>query len=362
MRVFIFGAQETGKTALLKQLTNQEATHAPSSSYKTTIGPDFQCINGMNVWDSPGTNGPNKNFIVPYIHGVDVGIYCINLSKVINDTVLEQMRKDISLFKLMNKNAKLILVGTFSDQALEENTVELLHNKLNEFGFMDVLTVTTDEAHGTQSLLMRLKHDFKHYKEAKDQELIEPHSSAKQLNKLEEVRNGLSANADLCRALDKLNNQVIRLGLNAEEINFLAAEVNSLFIKIGNSLMLDKTNAYNDFLTNCDAKFTDKYHGLKAVVKTFATVVLVTALAAGLFFGLGVAFGAWAGASTFFAAFVEGTTGTAVFAAGTTATNLASVTYFANRFFQKPVNNAANEFIENVKNADIEELSSNGII
>lgn len=360
MRVFIFGAQRTGKTELLKQLNDQTVTRSSSPDYKTTVGPSFERPYGMMVWDSPATNGLSKNYIQNFALGAELGVYCINLSEVIDDNVLEQMRIDIQLFKIRNAAAKLILVGTFSDRALEENTVESLRNKVGEFGFIDVFTVTTETAYGTQPVLKALKH----YKDEKDQKLLDtldsfPSDSAKELNKLEKLLNNLPDDSDLYSALNKLKNQAIRLGLKAEEIDVLGDEVNSLLVKITDSSLLDKTKAYNEFLVNCDAKFTEKYHGLKAAVKTFAAVVLVTALAAGLFFGAGVVLGAWAGASAFFTALVEGTAGAAVFTAGTTATNLTSFAYFGNSFFQKPVKNAAGEFIESVKNANIEDLNLN---
>ncbi|MFJ1267434.1 hypothetical protein ACD661_02555 [Legionella lytica] len=342
MRVFIFGAQGTGKTELLKQLINQKATNLSSPDYKTTIGPDFQMLDGMQIWDSPGTNGPNKNFNVPFMAGAKVGIYCINLSKVLDERVLEQMKTDVSLFQIRSGNAKLILVGTFSDQALEENTVESLRNKLDEFGFTDVLTATTNKSHGTHSVLRMLQHN-------------------KKLDKIEALRNGLSANAGLYSALDKLINQVDRLGLQGEEIDFLSDEVKTLLIKITNPQALDKTKAYDEFLANCDAKFTDKYHSLKAAIKAFSAAVFVTALAASLFFGAGIFLGAWAGTATFFAALVESTSAATAFSAGTSATAIISLAYYGNSFFQKPVNNVAGEFIESVKNVDIDELNLNGI-
>lgn len=346
MRVFIFGAQGTGKTELLKQLINQKATNLSSPDYKTTIGPDFQTLNGMQIWDSPGTNGPNKSLNATFMAGAKVGIYCINLSKALDERVLEQMKIDVSLFQIRSGNAKLILVGTFGDQALEENTVESLRNKLDEFGFefgfTDVLTATTNKSHGTHSVLRMLQH-------------------YKKLDKIEALRNGLSANAGLYSALDKLINQVDRLGLQAEEIDFLSDEVKNLFIKITNPQVLDKTKAYDEFLAHCDAKFTDKYHSLKAAIKAFAAAVFVTAVAASLFFGAGIFFGAWAGTTAFFAALVEGTSAATAFSAGTSATAIISLAYYGNSFFQKPVNNAAREFIENVKNENIDELNLNGI-
>ncbi|MDR3502598.1 MAG: 50S ribosome-binding GTPase [Legionella sp.] len=352
-KVFIFGASGTGKTELLRQLTNQKVTSG--NDYKPTKGPDFQLVNEMMVWDSTGTNGEYKTSSYSFRGGVNLGIYCINLSQEVNEEVLQQIKSDLISLRSLNPNAEILLVGTFSDQALEENTVQSLRDKLDEFDFIDVLTVTTVKRHGTLPLLMALNR----YKKDKERELGAvhdgfPNDSEREFNKLEILRDGLPDNSDLYSALNKLNNQVIRLGLNADEIDVLGDEVHTLFAKITDSLLLDKTDAYNKFLENCDAKFTEKYHGLKAAVKTFAAVVLVTALAAGLFFGLGVVCGAWAGASTFFAALVEGTTGAAAFAAGTSVTNLTSLTYFGNSFFQKPVKNAASEFIENVKNANIE--------
>ncbi|WP_133135071.1 Rab family GTPase [Legionella rowbothamii] len=338
-KVFIFGASGTGKTELLRQLIDQGVTRG--ADYHPTIGPDFQLVNGLMIWDSTGTNSEYKESSRHFRIGAELGIYCINLSKVIDNDVLQQIKLDLISFSALNPDAKLILVGTCSDEALPENTMESLCNQLQEPNFMAVVAVTTASPRGTQPLLRVLNHYVN-------------------LNNLLILRNKFPNDSDLYSALNKLNNEVIHLGLNADEIDALGNEVSNLLVAITDSTLLDKTKAYNQFLVNCDAKFTEMYHGLKAAVKTFAAVVLVTALAAGLFFGAGVVFGAWAGASAFFTALVEGTTGAAAFAAGTTATNLTSIAYFGSSFFQKPVKSAASEFIESVKNANIEDLNLSG--
>ena len=352
-RVFIFGATGTGKTELLRQLINQEITHH-SNAYKSTIGPDFQKIHGMTVWDSVGTNSKNKELSLQFRQSVSVGIYCINLSRVVDDTVLHQINLDLISFTTLNPGAELILVGTFGDQALEANTLESLRNKLPQFTFTEAFIVTTARTYGTELLLMALNRFWQRITNVQNSGDSE---SELNLNKLEALRDNFSEDSDLYSALNKLNNQVICLGLNADEIGVLGDEVNNLLTEISNPQLLDKTKAYDKFLANCDAKFTEKYHVLKAAVKTFAAVVLVTALAAGIFFGTGIFFGAWTGASTFFAALAEGTTGATAFSAGTCATGIISLAHYGNSFFQKPVKNAANEFIENVKNADIEDVN-----
>ncbi|WP_058534966.1 GTPase domain-containing protein [Legionella saoudiensis] len=355
MKVFIFGAAHTGKTELFRQLMDQEATR--KNEYKPSFGPDFITLEGMNIWDSPGSNS-YKDIFRLFWSGAEIGVYCINLSKEINEDMLQQIKMDIESFQIANENAKLILVGTFNDMALNGNTAESIREQLHEFAFADVLTVTTSEPYGTKALLTLLK-DYA-YAKAQSHSLVD--DPEENLNSLEILRDKQLPESELYNALNKLNSQVISLGLDADNIAALGEEVNELLNNIADPGQLDKTKAYNQFLANCDTKFSEKYHGLKAAVKTFATVVLITTLAASIFFGAGMLLGAWAGVSTFLTALAEGTTGAAVFAAGTSATNLASLTYFGNRFFQKPVKNAAHEFIESIKNTDIEGVNFNSTL
>src|SRR5690242_7650501 len=116
-KIVFLGNQGSGKTQLAKQLAfNDIMLFDPNS--KPTVGAEFIKLplnseNKLNLWDVTGDERYNS-VLKAYHRDADIGIYCVDLTEEIDE---QQIKEKIALFKKINPNSPIILVGTKADES-----------------------------------------------------------------------------------------------------------------------------------------------------------------------------------------------------------------------------------------------------
>ncbi len=111
-KIFVFGDKGTGKTELVKGLTNFQSF---SDEHKSTIVSDFFTISkektNLAIWD---TSSVCMDISLSFSKGTTIALYCIDLSKPIN---FKKIEVDLKIFRSSDQNSEIpiILVGTKSD-------------------------------------------------------------------------------------------------------------------------------------------------------------------------------------------------------------------------------------------------------
>ncbi|KTD21368.1 ADP-ribosylation factor-like protein [Legionella londiniensis] len=124
LNCYFWGA---GTTSLTHRLAGKEF-HEP----KPTVGVDFDFIETgsrrLGLWDT-SSNPRFEPIIRVYAQNANIGIYCVDLSKEIDE---QKIKEEIEWFRQSNKDqAQILVVGTKHDLSLESNEdLQQVINKL----------------------------------------------------------------------------------------------------------------------------------------------------------------------------------------------------------------------------------------
>ncbi|KTD41241.1 Rab family GTPase [Legionella parisiensis] len=290
-KVVFFGKYKGGKTQLNRRIALQEKfefQYEPGS----TVGADFltreiASDNTVNLWDTAGDERFQGMSSVFY-KGADVGIFCIDLTEVINE---QEFNKSIQEFREFAPNAPIICVGTKSDLATADlNAFKKIKSK--EIAHF----IITSAKNGDN--------------------VNELFSIITQLCKLKQYSLWGEAKARLLESLKELPDRK-KLSINQEL--FKLSRV--IFVDTNNSSVtpLHKAKAIDDFTNNCkdilDCQHPNVLHVVLSVAAA-AAALIVTAL---IGFTIGVACSCWAGPGAFFAGILSGYTAALTVASSSTA-------------------------------------------
>lgn len=280
--VVFLGDTNSGKTQLYKQIVNGKNPDAFKETPPTIISDygirKIDAENSIHLFDLSG-NDKYKILSEFELRRAHLGMLCIDLSQSINQ---EQIKQHIKKFHELAPKARVILVGTKSEIALDN--IELLKSFMIP-ELHSVLITSAKTGDGIDDLLeyLRLACLEKGLDDAQPQDdetnLVSPFIEA--VNHLQE----------------KLS------GLPEYKRGAIDAELNLLLIRLsGIEHYYDvhaKTKALTDFSMSCEHILQGEYSPVsKAII-----VVLVTAAASlilgFLALGLGLALGTWVGSVYF---------------------------------------------------------------
>lgn len=350
LRAYIFGNIHTGKTELLKHLHSQNYINDPKHLYKPTKEAKFSSITIQNKGSAEtiliefcdmGGHLHFKPLMQTYATGIDLGLYCIDLSIKIDDAKLQQIKNDITLFKKINPDAQLILVGTKRDIALKDS-LETVKKQLSDIDFTAAVSTSARELEGSKELYNVLHAEANKKWLPTDEEYCDFHSP---INAIERARNRCNINSDLYHALDNLNNKALSLPYKSFEA--LAVQVNILLDDLANTSISDKTQSINTFSKNCSELLDGKYYQVKRAIAAIATTAFVASISALIGFSIGFALGAWSGPGAFFSGLITGCSQALAVAEGSAISGLGTFALSAHYFFKTtPIMESVNDVAE----------------
>ncbi len=170
-KIVIFGPQGTGKTQLLQSWINSSFNEQSQS----TIGADFKLkhlpnLLKLHIWDVAGDKR-FKDIVKSYYRGTRLGLYCIDLNNINYDEII----KNIVEYKTCSPAAQVILVGTKSDKASQNVTLQELSQTL---GLPFVITSAKNKT-GFDDLERNINNVFMNLQIQKD--ILEAKEIAKEL-------------------------------------------------------------------------------------------------------------------------------------------------------------------------------------
>ncbi|MCL9682556.1 Rab family GTPase [Legionella maioricensis] len=347
LNVFIFGSEQSGKTELLKQLSSPEYLSPLEHPYQPTIGIYYTTItipnesNEDNITLNLGDMGGQDRFNgdVEILAHFDFGLYCIDLSREIDEIKLKEIKDDINKFREINPHAQLVLVGTKADVALS-NALNNVLQQLEEFTFAATVSTSAREARGSKKLYKALCLEA-HKKLRPNEE--DYRSFYNPLNNIQQARNRCLQGSDLYNALDNLNNKAINLPFYV--VSALGTEANILLDNIQNPSNPDIMASINLFHENCNELVQGRYQAVINAIWTLTITAAITIIAGVIGFGIGFALGAWSGPGAFFTGLAAGWASSMAVAGGASLFGLGTLAYTATHTFFKttPVEDAVNE-------------------
>ena len=368
LKAFIFGAEGVGKTELCKKLINPQYTNKPEQKYSGSIGPDFNTIEipnsegikkvQLNLWDTSG-NPKFKNTPPFFLPGSDFGFFCVDLSKPVDQQIIDELNDDLATFRKANPAALLILVGTKNDKALP-NALEKAKQQFEHIPFKSAVSTSSREIEGALELFNLITLETpKIARQKQEEELIKAQeliNDAEQRKTILYARNRCVGDSDLYRALDKLIDEA--KDLSPETIKTLGIETNNLLDKLEDPTIDDKEPCFKTFVANCNRAIKGTHYELKSTLLTFVYAAAVTVIAALIGFGIGFALGAWSGPGALFTGLASGSASAVSVAVGSSLSGVGTLIYSAHHFFKTtPVLSSINQVAEHANEKDLNQFN-----
>lgn len=296
-KIVLIGDTGSGKTQLLNKITGKKF----NLEHKPTDGIECYPYNHLYIWDRMG--GIDNQFLFKtYCKNAVGGIYCIDLSKTIN---VEDINKNIKLFKKTSPGIPLILVGTKSDLVVKEKKEEIERNfnaiEIDE-GEKRIITSAKEEDN-TKNNIEELTNIICSIR-PQNSELIELHQTLNSGNQIHEKDNE-QTNPLWEQAYQKLN-AVIKKDLSNDKYLEMLHIINTLMDNLKNTTIVDKTASLEKFSTDSHVALEGNYPNTLNAIATLVASISVAIVAAIIGYGIGFAFGAWTGPGAFLSGFIAG--------------------------------------------------------
>lgn len=296
-KIVLIGDTGSGKTQLLNKITGKEF----NSEHKPTDGIECYPYKHLYIWDRMG-GIDNQGLFKTYCKKAVGGIYCVDLSKTIN---VENINKEIQLFKQTSPGIPLVLVGTKSDlvdKELKEEIEKTFYTIQIDEGEKRIITSAKDEdgkknnIEGLTNIICSIC--------PQNSELIEPHQPlfSKKENNEEHIE---QANPLWDEAYKKLN-AVIKKDLSNDKYLKMLHIIHTLMDQLKNPTIVDKTTAIEKFSADSHVALEGKYPNTMNAIATLVASISVAIVAAIIGYGIGFAFGAWTGPGAFLSGFIAG--------------------------------------------------------
>lgn len=318
IKVGIWGGLQSGKTSLFWQLaptiSSQPASFIRKRRVQRSLENDAEVLN-MSFYDKPD-HETNSEFWQN--NEVDVSIYCIDVSRELNQTRIDQINYDIEQFSKRNPKTRLIVAATQNNiisNAAFDTLKKIVH---------PIPTVTTPEL-GQDPVA-----------------LWEQLDTIALILKMESKRNAFPTTSNLYKLLDNFNHELLHLPLPTRVA--LIREVETLV----NALVAPQREAtehsIESFLENCDDIVCGKYSVVKNILISIAIAAAVFIFAAGMGFLMGFSLGAWTGPGAFFTGLAVGSISAIAVVVGAPVLGIGAFGVSAHTLFKPlPVETAYNE-------------------
>lgn len=306
VKIGIWGGIGSGKSSLLAQLTpsideQQIITYIPKRTLQRPHSFDTVPMT-MCFYDKPDRES-NSQFWER--NKVDISIYCIDSSHVLNEWRIQQINEDIALFKKNNPNTRLIVALTKSDSAVD-NAFETLRKAV-----LPIPTVATS------------------VKDLEIEKLWEQLDTISIILKMENMRNQFPKQSNMYTLLDNFNRELQRLPFSTRVA--LASEVEILLNPTQESGV---QKPIESFLERCDEIVCGKYSTIENILISIAIAAAVFILAAFMGFFMGFSLGAWTGPGAFFTGLAVGGMSAVAVVAGAPLLGLSALGVSAHTLFK----------------------------
>ncbi|RUR20726.1 hypothetical protein ELY21_01180 [Legionella sp. km535] len=369
LKAFTFGAEGVGKTELIKKLSNPDYTNQPGQRYNRSIGADFSIIQipdregikktPLSLWDMSG-NPKFRGISSCFFPNSDFGFACVDLSKPLDQQTIDELNDDLALFRQLNPDALLILVGTKSDAALP-NALENAQQQFAPIPFLAAVPTSARNADGSQELLNLITLEARKLVLLRQEE--ELNKTQELLNEIEQrktilnARNRCIEDSELYRALDQLNDKA--QNLSPEIIKILGIETHNLLDTLEDRTIYDKEPCLKSFVAKCNKAIKGTHYELKSALLALAYAAAVTVIAAVIGFGIGFALGAWTGPGALFTGLAAGSASAVSVAVGASVSGTGTLIYAAHHFFKPtPLLNSINHVAQHANGKDIQQFNS----
>lgn len=365
IKAFILGAEGAGKTELNKHLTFPGYVNTAEKKYFRSIAPDFNIVtipnaNGtdkttLQIWDAPGNQQYKTIFKNKFYAKSHFGLFCIDLSKPLDQNVISELKSDLAEFKAINPGAHLILIGTKNDITLP-NALQTAQQEFAEYPFTAAVATSAREADGSQELLNHLVVLIPRIIGELQQEQLKLTEEIKQYEEerrtILHARNRCSINSNLYFALDKLHHETACLSVS--QVKKLGHETNTLLDHLENSNIHDKTPCIKAFITHCTEEVQGKDYLLKSTLLTIAYSLTLAVMASLIGFGVGFALGAWSGPGAFFTGLAMGSASAITVVSSASLCGTGTFAYSSYQFFKStPILSALKETAEKGNKTDL---------
>lgn len=282
VKIGIWGGIGSGKSSLLAQLTpsideQQIITYIPKRTLQRPHNFDTVPMT-MCFYDKPDRES-NSQFWER--KKVDISIYCIDSSHMLDERRIDKIKEDIAEFqkfiKKNNRNTRLIIALTKSDRAVD-NAFETLRKAV-----LPIPTVATS------------------VEDLEIEKLWEQLDTISIILKMENMRNQFPKQSNMYTLLDNFNCELQRLPFSTRVA--LASEVEILLNPTQESGV---QKPIESFLKRCDEIVCGKYSTIENILISIAIAAAVFILAAFMGFFMGFSLGAWTGPGAFFTGLAVG--------------------------------------------------------
>ncbi|CEG57388.1 GTPase domain-containing protein [Legionella fallonii] len=339
LKAYIFGHNKIGKSELVKKLhTTEYITPSEQEYIPTTEAHHSHMMIHSGENEEPtqielyDMSGSARSAALSNIFSAkfDYGIYCIDLSEILSEFQVKEIKKDIGQFQNTNPHAKLILVGTKSDIAFP-NALNNICKQLADIKFQATVTTNTKTIDGAKELYDVLKAESRKKTLPNKDDL---RNFFNVVNPIIKARNRCVEDSSLYAALNNLHEQAKDLPFNL--IESLGQEAHVLLNHLEDPAITDKMASINAFVEHGHQLIRGEHNEIKSAILSVAITALVTVVAALIGFGIGFALGLWAGPGAFFTALAAGCFNAVAVTGGASAIGLCTLVYTSLTFFRAP--------------------------
>ena len=318
IKVGICGGLQSGKTSLFWQLapiiSSQPVSLISERHVSRSLGNDADVLN-MSFYDKSDRE-TNSEFWQN--NELDISIYCIDLSRELNQARIVQINYDIEQFSIRYPKRRLIIAATQNNITSTEafdSLKKIVH---------PIPTVSTPEL-GQDPVA-----------------LWEQLDTIALILKMENMRNKFPTTSNLYNLLDNFNHELQHLPLPTRSA--LIREVEQLVSALVAPQRDAKEHSIESFLENCDEIVCGKYNTVKNIAISIAIAAAVFIFAAGMGFFMGFSLGAWTGPGAFFTGLAVGSISAIAVVIGAPVLGIGAFGVSAHTLFKPlPVETAYNE-------------------
>lgn len=322
----IFGQPYTGKSHIANSIMAEKAYE---TYYIATIGAAYLIkeLNGnkIGIWDLSGDEAV-KTFRPTYFKNSAVGLYCIDLSKEIDEDAIAE---DIEEFKQVNPNGSVCLVGTKADLCKEDAQEKL--NGINIEGVTSRIVTSAKEYRGINELI----------------NLLLPTTKA--------VANSKEKGRVLSQWVDAIDNlRKAMKDLPRDQRDSIEHEISVLEQNLNNEHHEIHVKSIENFKHNCLIILEGEHPHIIKAVFTVIMVAIVILIAGLIGFGIGFAAGAWTGPGAFISGLLAGSAAATSVAVASGSLGLMSGGYTGYCLFKKSSEiNAVDQFVGEIEKSEL---------
>lgn len=308
LKAFIFGDEQIGKSELVKKLLSSDYINSDEHQYKPTIGTYYSQLIIIDDGEEDiqielcdmGGQIKFKSLTNIYSEKSDFGIYCIDLTRKIDETQIKIIKADIERFKEYSPDAQMVLVGTKSDIA-RPDALTKAREILADIPFKKAIPASSRTVNGTKVLYTLLRSESRQKKLPSPKEYVDFFNIS---NLIIKARNRCVEDSTLYTALNHLNYNARQLPFHI--IEGLGLEANTLIDHLENTYLVDKTKVIDSFIQKSNQWIRGEDYVLKSIIQAVAISALITVITAIIGFGIGFGLGLWSGPGAFFTGLAAG--------------------------------------------------------